>query len=81
MFWQMSTAMMSAPSSAIRTAWDLPWPRAAPVMKATLPSSLPAIVVFLSRGTGVPWVRGDDRDQLGRQTSSVALDNTELLSA
>ena len=32
----MSTAMMSAPSSANRTAWARPWPRAAPVMKATL---------------------------------------------
>src|ERR1700728_2038256 len=39
---QMSTAMMSAPSWASRTAWLRPWPRAAPVMKATLPSSLPA---------------------------------------
>src|SRR2546421_2565661 len=38
---QMSTAMMSAPSRARRTAWALPWPRAAPVMKATRPSSDP----------------------------------------
>src|ERR1700731_3789189 len=37
----MSTAMMSAPSLAIRTACARPWPRAAPVMKATLPASLP----------------------------------------
>src|ERR1700750_2321243 len=36
----MSTAMMSAPSSASRTACDRPCPRAAPVMNATLPSSL-----------------------------------------
>src|SRR6202044_1736928 len=35
----MSTAMMSAPSLAIRTAWARPWPRAAPVMNATLPAS------------------------------------------
>src|SRR6476659_1426891 len=40
---QMSTAMMSAPSCAIRTAWARPWPRAAPVMKATLPSTRPVI--------------------------------------
>src|SRR3984885_6237173 len=37
----MSTAMMSAPSRAIRTAWARPWPRAAPVMNATLPASRP----------------------------------------
>src|SRR6201993_200460 len=37
----MSTAMMSAPSLAIRTAWARPWPRAAPVMNATLPASRP----------------------------------------
>lgn len=30
---------MSAPSSASRTAWLRPWPRAAPVMSATLPST------------------------------------------
>src|ERR1700712_4738155 len=39
----MSTAMTSAPSAAIRTACARPWPRAAPVMKATLPSSRPVI--------------------------------------
>src|SRR5579862_1686751 len=38
---QMSTAMMSAPSAASRTAWLRPCPRAAPVMKATLPSRVP----------------------------------------
>src|SRR3954451_11007568 len=38
----MSTAMMSAPSCASRTAWLRPWLRAAPVMKATLPSTRPA---------------------------------------
>src|SRR5271165_4979153 len=37
----MSTAMMSAPSRAIRTACARPWPRAAPVMNATLPVSRP----------------------------------------
>src|ERR1700760_963129 len=38
---QMSSAMMSAPSAASRTACARPWPRAAPVMKATLPSRSP----------------------------------------
>ena len=42
-FLQMSTAMMSAPSCASRTACARPWPRAAPVMKATLPSTRPVI--------------------------------------
>src|SRR5689334_21738367 len=36
----MSTAMMSAPSAASRTASARPCPRAAPVMNATFPSSL-----------------------------------------
>ncbi len=35
----MSIAMMSAPSSASRTAWLRPCPRAAPVTNATLPST------------------------------------------
>src|ERR1700761_5566545 len=39
----MSTAMTSAPSLAIRTACARPWPRAAPVMNATLPASRPLI--------------------------------------
>src|SRR5690348_12651769 len=39
-----STAMMSAPSCASRTACDRPWPRAAPVMKATLPATRPAML-------------------------------------
>src|ERR1700733_1625135 len=38
-----STAMMLAPSCASRMAWLRPWPRAAPVMKATLPSSFRVI--------------------------------------
>src|SRR5689334_8069107 len=33
--------MMSAPSSASRTAWLRPWPRAAPVTNATLPCTRP----------------------------------------
>src|ERR1700749_266495 len=39
----MSAAMMSAPSCASRTAWLRPWPRAAPVISATFPSSLPMV--------------------------------------
>jgi hypothetical protein len=39
----MSTAMMSAPSWANRSAWLRPWFRAAPVMKATLPATRPLI--------------------------------------
>src|SRR5580698_8675971 len=52
-----STAMMSAPSAASRIAWLRPWPRAAPVMKATLPSTLPAITASLLVGKA-----GVDRD-------------------
>src|SRR5712672_3650617 len=37
--------MMSAPSRASVMAWLRPWPRAAPVMKATLPSTRPVIVL------------------------------------
>src|SRR5215470_20374161 len=51
--WQMSTAMMSAPSWACRTAWLRPWPRAAPVMKATLPATRPAIVTLFSNAPAV----------------------------
>ena len=39
---------MSAPSSAKRTACDRPWPRAAPVMKATFPSNCVVALVSLS---------------------------------
>src|SRR5690606_8313864 len=44
----MSTAMMSAPSCASRTAWLRPWPRAAPVMKATLPETRPISASFVA---------------------------------
>src|SRR5712691_651450 len=47
-----STAMMSAPSVASRIACDRPWPRAAPVMKATLPATRP--VIFLPPRWGLP---------------------------
>ena len=45
---QMSTAMMSAPSCANLTAWLRPWPRAAPVMNATLPSTRLGHQILLS---------------------------------
>jgi hypothetical protein len=38
---QMSKPTTSAPSRAIWTACSLPWPRAAPEMTTTLPSSRP----------------------------------------
>ena len=40
-------AMMSAPSSASRTAWLRPCPRPAPVMNATLPSTRPATSAYV----------------------------------
>ena len=46
----MSTAMMSAPSRAIRTACARPWPRAAPVMNATLPVSRPVMCAPYRKG-------------------------------
>lgn len=46
----MSRATMSAPSSASLTACARPWPRAAPVINATLPSSLPTAYLL------VPWL-------------------------
>src|SRR3954447_1611561 len=54
MFSQMSIAMMSAPSSARRTAWLRPWPRAAPVMNAILPSSFPTDLALLEL-MSLPW--------------------------
>src|SRR6201996_6561071 len=53
---QMSRATMSAPSAASRTAWARPWPRAAPVMKATLPFRFPtgsAPLVSVGNAAGV----------------------------
>src|SRR5882724_10743676 len=43
----MSKVTMSAPSSARRTAWDRPCPRAPPLMKATLPSRRPMPITLL----------------------------------
>src|SRR5271167_1454227 len=48
--------MMLAPSSAKRTAWERPWPRAAPVMKATLPSNVVPMLVSLSFLAGLSRV-------------------------
>src|ERR1700753_405572 len=44
----MSIAMMSPPSPAGRIAWLRPWPWPAPVMKATLPATRPAMVWWFS---------------------------------
>src|SRR5690348_166130 len=52
-----STAMMSAPSSASRIAWLRPWPRAAPVTNATLPSTRPIASPSLRREAGVDGQR------------------------
>jgi hypothetical protein len=60
--------MMSAPSSARRTAWLRPWPRPAPVMKATLPSTLPGTRSGRRAGAlpgdPVAWVAGSE-DSVG----------------
>src|SRR4051794_37096922 len=41
--------MMSAPSSASRSAWDRSCPRAAPVIRVTLPSNCSLLFVSLHR--------------------------------
>src|SRR5690349_10153950 len=56
---QMSMAMMSAPSWASRTAWLRPWPRAAPVMKATLPATRPGTWLPRSLLVGEAGVDGE----------------------
>src|ERR1700739_3549032 len=55
---QMSTAMMSAPSWASLMAWLRPWPRAAPVMKATLPATRPVSALPPSLLVGEAGVDG-----------------------
>src|SRR5215467_6316512 len=71
----MSTAMMSAPSSASRTAWLLPWPRAAPVMKATLPETRPVMCSVSSASRLVclldEGVAGVDRQRYARDVASL----------
>src|ERR1700761_4370481 len=52
----MSTATMSAPSRAIRTACARPWPRAAPVMNATLSVNRPVMCAPYRKG----HCNGDD---------------------
>src|SRR5260370_33095823 len=49
----MSTARMPAPSSASRMAWLRPWPRSAPVTKATLPATRPAMGSLFSLVSGL----------------------------
>src|SRR6202012_3859111 len=62
----MSMAMMSAPSWARRIAWLRPWPRAAPVTKATLPSTRPAIATASPSGF-VDWSVLEVRTGIYRQ--------------
>src|SRR4051812_7473108 len=62
-----STATTSAPSSANRIACARPWPRAAPVMNATLPSSLPMRASLVRRRPG-NWTR---RQVTGRPGSPI----------
>src|SRR5271154_3101394 len=61
--------MMSAPSSASRMAWLRPWPRPAPVMNATLPSTRPMKTSLLVREAGVDGKRdaGDVPGLVGDQ--------------
>src|SRR5690625_4878247 len=66
-----STAMMSAPSVAIRTAWARPCPRAAPVMNATLPASRPVIPLPSVGGSGLP-LRGFDQPRADDQPLDLA---------
>jgi hypothetical protein len=49
--------MMSAPSWASRIACERPWPRAAPVMKATLPFTRPVIAVPSASLLVPAWLR------------------------
>src|SRR6266446_5956788 len=67
-----STAMMSAPSSASRMAWLRPWPRAAPVMNATLPSTRP-MMRFPSVVSGALSRRLDQRAGLQPGTGPALL--------
>ena len=58
--------MMSAPSEANMRACDRPWPRAAPLITATLPVSRPiANPSLLAWGT-TPFVLGADHVRLHR---------------
>ena len=50
--------MMSAPSRARRTAWLRPWPRAAPVISATLPATRPGRAPSARRSRAAPAAAG-----------------------
>src|SRR5260370_11898900 len=56
----MSVIMMSAPSFANARAWDLPWPRAPPVISTTLPSNRPTAPLLLIDGPA--WRSPGSRD-------------------
>src|ERR1700735_1524880 len=72
-----STAMMSAPSRARVMAWLRPWPRAAPVIKATLPSSCPIWVSLGMNNLFVIQPSGGDSavEQPARQALDEGLDH------
>src|ERR1700721_1689902 len=53
---QAGGAVMPAPSRALRTAWARPWPRAAPVMNATLSVNRPVMCAPYRKG----HCNGDD---------------------
>src|SRR5580700_3663083 len=50
---QKSTAITSAPSLARASAWLRPWPRAAPVMRATFPATRPDMTGLLAGSGGL----------------------------
>jgi acyl-CoA synthetase (AMP-forming)/AMP-acid ligase II len=60
--------MMSAPSSARRSACARPCPRAAPVMKATLPSSFGICALRPDRDRQNWWM--GDRESFGRRPAA-----------
>src|SRR5690606_38456516 len=53
----MSASSTRAPSATNRRASASPWPRAAPVMIATLPSRRPIVVLLRCRRWPGPWSR------------------------
>src|ERR1700733_6187858 len=89
---QISSAMMSAPSAASRTACARPWPRAAPVMKATLPFKFPtglAPLVSVDNAAGMnsclpqPFLRVIDLDvpvAAQARTAEVTVDGQDRLT-
>src|SRR3984885_7042732 len=89
---QISSATMSAPSAASRTACARPWPRAAPVLKATLPFRFPtgsAPLVSVGNAAGgnpcLPqaFLRIIDFDvpvAAGARTTEVTIDGQDRLA-